>query len=63
MNIIIDSNIIRQDFKLQSIYFDILLDYLKKTHSKFILPDIVRLVNLGDPQVYSITMVYDIQPL
>jgi hypothetical protein len=24
---------------------------------------IVRLVNLGDPQYYSITMVYDIQPL
>jgi hypothetical protein len=24
---------------------------------------IVRLVNLGDPQDYSITMVYDIQPL
>jgi hypothetical protein len=24
---------------------------------------IVRLVNLGDPLVYSITMVYDIQPL
>jgi hypothetical protein len=24
---------------------------------------IVRLMNLGDPQDYSITMVYDIQPL
>ena len=33
MNILIDTNIIRQDLKFRDRNFDILLDYLSKTNS------------------------------
>lgn len=41
MNILIDTNIIRKDLKLRDRNFDILLDYLSKTNSIVILPQIV----------------------
>jgi len=41
MDIIIDSNIIRQDLKLNDKNFEILIDYLAKTNSRLIYPSIV----------------------
>jgi rRNA-processing protein FCF1 len=41
MNIIIDTNIFRRDLKIKDRNFDILLDYLAKTNSKIIIPQIV----------------------
>lgn len=41
MNIILDTNILRTDFFLKSKDFEILFDYIKKTHSNIILLDIV----------------------
>ena len=40
MDIAIDTNILRQDFKLRDKNFDIFLDYLKKDKSKIILPKV-----------------------
>ena len=41
MNIILDTNILRTDFFLKSKDFEILFDYIKKTHSNIVLLDIV----------------------
>lgn len=41
MDIILDTNIFRNDFFFKSNDFQILKDYLKKTDSSFILPDII----------------------
>ena len=41
MDVIIDTNIIRRDLKLNDRNFEILLDYLSNTNSKLILPSIV----------------------
>lgn len=41
MNIILDTNIIRQDFRLNSNKFEALFAYLLKTDSKFVLPEVV----------------------
>lgn len=41
MNVILDTNIFREDFMMASSKFKILFDYLKKTNSKIILPKIV----------------------
>lgn len=43
MNIVLDTNIIYSDFLFRSKEFDILLDYLKKTDSTFILPEVILL--------------------
>lgn len=42
MNIILDTNIFHTSFRLDSTKFKILFDYATKTHSKFILPEIVH---------------------
>lgn len=41
MDVIIDSNIIRRDLKLNDKNFEILADYLNKTNSRLIIPSIV----------------------
>ena len=41
MDIILDTNILRTDFFLKSKDFEILFDYIKKTHSNLVLLDIV----------------------
>jgi predicted nucleic acid-binding protein len=41
MNIILDTNIFAQDFMMTTPRFELLLDYLKKTKSKLIMPQIV----------------------
>jgi predicted nucleic acid-binding protein len=41
MDIILDTNIFRNDFFFKSNDFEILKDYLKKTDSSFILPEII----------------------
>ena len=41
MDVILDSNIIRRDLKLKDKNFDALVDYVKKTNSKIIIPSIV----------------------
>lgn len=41
MNIILDTNIFRNDFFLKSQDFEVLKDYLKKTDSKLIVPQII----------------------
>lgn len=41
MDIILDTNIFRSDLFFQSAHFNILADYLQKTNSKFVLPQIV----------------------
>ena len=41
MDIILDSNIFRGDFLLRSKDFEVLLDYLKKTESSIIIPQII----------------------
>jgi|GEM_PF-1662368 len=41
MDIILDSNIFRGDFLLRSKDFEVLIDYLKKTNSSIILPQII----------------------
>lgn len=41
MNIVLDTNIFVQDFLMTSRKFKILFDYLKKTNSKIIIPEIV----------------------
>ena len=41
MNVVLDTNIIVQDFLLQSKKFNLLLDHLKKTSSRVIMPQIV----------------------
>jgi len=47
MDIIIDTNILRRDLKLKDKNFDILLDYLEKTNSNVILPQIVFEETIG----------------
>jgi len=42
MIIILDTNIYRQDLMMKSHKFDILFDYIKKTHSKIVMPEIVH---------------------
>lgn len=41
MDIILDTNVFAQDFLLRSKHFELLFDYLKKTGSKILLPEIV----------------------
>jgi hypothetical protein len=41
MDIVLDSNIYRNDLLLRSNSFDLALDYLKRTKSSFILPEII----------------------
>lgn len=41
MDIVLDSNIFRGDFLLRSKDFEVLIDYLKKTNSSIILPQII----------------------
>jgi hypothetical protein len=41
MDVILDSNIYRADILLRSKEFDVLLDYLSKTQSKLILPEVI----------------------
>lgn len=41
MDIVIDANIIRRDLKLKDKNFEIVVDYLKRTNSKLIFPNIV----------------------
>src|ERR1035438_3442238 len=41
MDIVLDSNIFRADILLRSKEFDILLDYLDKTGSLFVMPQII----------------------
>jgi len=41
MDIIIDTNIFRKDLKLKDKNYEILLDYLKKTNSNLVMPQIV----------------------
>ena len=41
MDIILDSNIFRSDITLRSKEFDVILDYLNKTHSSIIIPQII----------------------
>ena len=41
MDIILDSNIFRGDFSLRSKDFDVLNDFLRKTTSRLILPQII----------------------
>ena len=41
MNVVLDTNILREDFLMESSKFRILFDYLKKTNSKIIMPKIV----------------------
>jgi len=41
MNIILDTNIFRQDLTLCSNHISILLSYLKKTNSQLIIPDVI----------------------
>ncbi len=41
MDVVLDSNIFRSDFLLRSKDFEVLLDYLKKTNSSVILPQVV----------------------
>lgn len=43
MNIVLDTNIVYSDFLFRSKEFDILIDYLKKTDSTFILPEVILL--------------------
>ena len=42
MDIIIDTNILRQDHLLRSSKFQVLLDYLRKTNSHLIIPTVVK---------------------
>ena len=41
MIIVLDTNVIHSDFLMKSVRFEILFDYVQKTHSKFIIPKIV----------------------
>lgn len=41
MPIILDTNIIQEDFLMKSVRFDILIDYSKKTKNKIVIPEIV----------------------
>lgn len=41
MNVVLDTNIYRQDLAVRSARFDILLDYLRKTGSRIVLPRLV----------------------
>lgn len=41
MDIILDSNIFRSDISLRSKEFDVIIDYLKKTESSIVLPQII----------------------
>lgn len=41
MDIVLDSNIFRSDFNLRSTEYNIILDYLEKTHSTIVLPQII----------------------
>lgn len=41
MNVVLDTNILREDLLMKSTKFNILFDYLKKTNSKIIMPKIV----------------------
>jgi len=41
MNIVLDTNIIRKDFLMNSEEFNVLFDYLKKTDSKIKMPEVV----------------------
>lgn len=41
MDIVLDSNIFRSDITLRSKEFDIILDYLSKTHSSIIIPEVI----------------------
>ncbi|MCD0472571.1 PIN domain-containing protein [Flavobacterium sp. JAS] len=41
MDIILDSNIFRSDITLRSKEFDVILDYLDKTHSSIVIPQII----------------------
>ncbi|MDP2387483.1 MAG: PIN domain-containing protein [Bacteroidota bacterium] len=47
MDVVLDSNVFRGDFNLKSTGFDILLDYLEKTQSNVIMPNIVWDETLG----------------
>ncbi len=47
MDIVIDTNILRRDLKLNDKNYDILLDYLEKTSSKVLLPKIVLEETIG----------------
>lgn len=47
MNIVIDTNILRRDLKLKDKNFDVILDYLEKTNSRVILPQIVFQETIG----------------
>ena len=47
MNIVIDTNILRRDLKLKDKNFDVILDYLEKTNSRVILPQIVFEETIG----------------
>jgi hypothetical protein len=41
MDIILDTNILRNDFQLHSNYFKVIFDYLEKTNGKVIIPKVV----------------------
>ncbi len=41
MNVVLDTNILREDLPMKSTKFNILFDYIKKTNSKVIMPKIV----------------------
>ncbi|NOU83901.1 DUF4935 domain-containing protein [Paenibacillus sp. LMG 31459] len=43
MDLVLDTNIFRENFKMDSIHFQNLFDYLVKTNSKIIVPEIVLL--------------------